>query len=194
MSRKLILGSSSPYRKQLLQRLGLPFHCISPDIDEQILDGETPQQLVQRLSKAKAEEVAKSESDAIIIASDQVAILDGLVVGKPHTHENAIKQLSDASGRRVEFNTGLCVLDSHNRKSVVEMASFAVQFRTLSLEEIDAYLKKDQPYNCAGSFRCESLGVALFTRMEGDDPNALMGLPLIRLVAILKDFGLDVLG
>lgn len=193
MSQKLILGSSSPYRRQLLQRLGVEFTCISPDIDESAHEDETPHQLVQRLSLKKAEAVAAQVKDALIIASDQVAILDGDIIGKPNNHENAFGQLRRASGRRLEFATGLCVYDAQSIRHKVEVADYAVYFRTLQDDEIHAYLHKDKPYNCAGSFRCESLGIALFNKMQGDDPNSLMGLPLIRLIAILKDFGLDIL-
>ncbi|MDB3869669.1 Maf family nucleotide pyrophosphatase [Candidatus Thioglobus sp.] len=194
----LILASSSPFRQNLLSKLGLEFSVQSPDIDESRKSGESPEQLVYRLAQDKAREVAKSQC-GLIIASDQVATLqDGLgaqdvVLGKPHTHENAIKQLSACSGNEVTFVTSLCLLNtkSGNIQTIVE--TYKVVFKTLKPEQIDTYLKKEQPYNCAGSFKSEGLGISLFSSLEGRDPNTLIGLPLIQLIKLLENEGIDVL-
>ncbi|SFV77108.1 FIG146278: Maf/YceF/YhdE family protein [hydrothermal vent metagenome] len=194
----LILASSSPFRKELLNKLGLEFSTHSPDIDESRKVNETPEQLVYRLAQSKAREVAKYH-DGLIIASDQVATLqDGLgmndqVLGKPHSHENAIKQLSQCSGKTVTFVTSLCLLNtnSDNIQTIVE--TFKVVFRDLSAQQIDNYLKKEQPYNCAGSFKSEGLGISLFNSLEGNDPNTLIGLPLIKLIQLLENEGIDIL-
>lgn len=190
---KLILGSSSPFRRELLDRLGLDYECDSPEIDESPLDGETAEQLVVRLAVAKARAVAERHHDALIIGSDQVAVLGEQILGKPGTHDKAVEQLKNASGQFVSFQTGLCLYDSRNDTAQVERVPFAVQFRQLSDSQIENYLQREQPYNCAGSFKSEGLGIALFERMEGDDPNALIGLPLIRLVSMLETAGMQVL-
>ena len=194
----LILASSSPFRKELLTKLGLDFSTHAPDIDESRKDNETPEQLVYRLSEEKAAEVAKIQS-GLIIASDQVATLgsgtqiDDKILTKPHTHENAIKQLQQSSGNTVTFVTSLTLLntDTGDIQTVVE--TFKVVFRTLSAEQIDNYLKKERPYNCAGSFKSEALGISLFERLEGNDPNTLIGLPLIQLIKMLEHEGVDIL-
>lgn len=191
--RPLVLASTSPYRKALLQRLGLPFETASPAADETPLPGETPDQLVRRLAEAKARAVAKQFPDALIIGSDQVAVLEGAILGKPGTHAAAMAQLRAASGKRVSFRTGLCLLNSGTGGAQVEVVSFDVCFRELTGEQIESYLRKEMPYDCAGSFKSEGLGIALFQRLEGDDPNALIGLPLIRLIAMLEAEGIDVL-
>lgn len=191
--RQLILGSTSLYRRELLQRLQYPFSTAAPDIDETRHAGESARAMVLRLSLAKAQKVAATHPDALIIGSDQCAVLQEQVIGKPGNHENAVKQLQNASGQRVEFLTGLCLLDSRTGEYQLDVVPFAVEFRALSLSEIDDYLRKDQPYNCAGSFRSESLGITLFKRMVGDDPTALMGLPLIRLSQMLQAAGIDLL-
>lgn len=191
--RQLILGSTSPYRRELLQRLQCPFSTAAPDIDETRHSGETARAMVLRLSLAKARKVAEAYPDALIIGSDQCAVLQEQVIGKPGNHANAVKQLQNASGQRVEFLTGLCLLDSRTGEYQLDVVPFAVDFRELSLGEIDDYLHKDQPYNCAGSFRSESLGITLFKRMVGDDPTALMGLPLIRLSQMLQAAGVELL-
>ena len=186
---RLVLASSSPYRKQLLERLGLPFAVAVPCVDESTLPGETPLQLVERLSEIKARAVAADYPDHLIIGSDQVSVVDGEVVGKPADHAAAVVQLQRASGRRVEFLTGLCVHNSATGAVQVDTVRFAIQFRRLGEPQINAYLRKDQPYNCAGSFRSESLGVTLFESMEGEDHNSVVGLPLIRLVRMLEHEG-----
>ncbi|CAK0740371.1 m(7)GTP pyrophosphatase [Gammaproteobacteria bacterium] len=188
----LILASTSPFRRELLVRLGLPFDCVAPELDETPLPEEAPAALVRRLSEGKARAVAPRYPHALIIGSDQVAVLDGRIIGKPDNHERAVAQLRAASGRRVEFLTGLCLLDAATGQAQVEVVSYTVIFRTLSEERIEHYLRREQPYNCAGSFRSEALGIVLFERLEGDDPNALIGLPLIRLVRMLEAFGIDV--
>lgn len=191
-SRTIVLGSSSPYRKQVLEKLGLAFQTASPDIDESGQTGETPEQLVKRLSLEKAKAVAQQFTDALIIGSDQVSVLDGKIIGKPHTHDKAVLQLKNASARQVDFLTGLCLYNSANGNYQLSCVPFSVFFRTLTDEEIERYLKTDQPYNCAGSFRSEALGISLFRKMQGDDPNALMGLPLIELIAMLRKEGIAI--
>lgn len=193
MSRTLVLASTSPFRRELLGRLQLPFETASPDVDETAQEGEAPIDLVVRLSEAKARAAAARFPDALIIGSDQVAVIDDRVLGKPGTHENAVRQLREASGRRVEFLTGLCLFDASADACQTEAVPFAVHFRTLTSGQIESYLRREQPYGCAGSFKSEGLGIALFERMEGDDPNALIGLPLIRLVGMLEKAGVPVL-
>jgi septum formation protein len=192
--RELVLASTSPYRRDLLARLGLPFRTIAPDVDETPLPGEFPDRLVHRLAAAKARSVGPLCQGAIVIGSDQVAVLDGERIGKPGGHERAVEQLLRASGRRVEFLTGLAVLDTATDACQVDVVPFAVQFRPLHRPRIERYLARERPYDAAGSFKSEGLGVALFERMEGEDPTALIGLPLIRLTSMLAEAGLDVLG
>lgn len=187
--RKLILGSTSPYRRELMQRLHVPFETAAPDIDETRHLGESAHDMVLRLSLEKAQKVAGQHPDALVIGSDQCAVLHEQVIGKPGTHENAVKQLQNASGETVYFLTGLCLYDSLDGSYQLDVVPFQVDFRELTDGEIDNYLRKDQPYNCAGSFRSESLGITLFKRMTGDDPTALMGLPLIRLSGMLRQAG-----
>lgn len=191
---KLVLGSTSPFRKAILDKLGLPFETDAPDVDESHLEGETPEQLVARLSLSKARAVAERHPDALIIGSDQVAVLDGRILGKPGNHDNAVRQLCDASGKTVTFLTGLCLYNAATGKAQTSVEPFSVSFRELRTDEIENYLKKEQPYNCAGSFKSEALGITLFERLSGDDPNTLIGLPLIRLVAMLAEEGINVLG
>ncbi len=194
----LILASSSPFRKELLNKLGLSFSTHSPEVDESRNPGETPSQLVFRLAQDKATEVAKSHQ-GLIIASDQVATLeDGLgendtVLGKPHTHENAIKQLTQCSGNTVTFVTSLCLLNTNTNNIQTIVETFKVVFRQLSTHQIDYYLKTERPYNCAGSFKSEGLGISLFSSLEGNDPNTLIGLPLIQLINLLGNEGIDIL-
>jgi septum formation protein len=188
---KLILGSSSPFRKELLKRLCIDFETDNPDIDESALPGENPIQLVERLAVEKAKAVAKRHPDALIIGSDQVALHGDEIVGKPHTHENAVAQLKTASGKKIELFTGLALFNSQTNTVQSEVVPFTVHFKTLSDEVIENYLRKEQPYNCAGSVRSEGLGIALLERFEGDDPNALIGLPLIRLVNMLENEGVN---
>lgn len=190
---QLILGSSSPFRAEILTKIGLPFITASPDIDESPLAGEQPEQLVQRLSEQKAFKIAENHPNALIIGSDQVALLDGEVLGKPGNHENAVKQLMAASGKTVLFMTGLALLNSqtNNIQSLVE--PFEVEFRKLSFAQINYYLSQEQPYQCAGSFKSEGFGISLFSKLNGNDPNSLIGLPLIRLISLLEAEGIDVL-
>jgi septum formation protein len=187
----ILLSSSSPYRRELLGRLGLTFEWSSPNIDESPLPDESADALVARLSIAKAKAVASANPQHLIIGSDQVAVLDDQIIGKPHTHENAVKQLRAVSGRKVIFKTGLCLLDACTGESQVSVEEFTVYFRELSDEQIHHYLTYEQPYDCAGSFKCEGLGIALFSKLTGDDPNTLVGLPLIRLVDMLQHAGID---
>jgi septum formation protein len=191
--RQLVLASSSPYRRALLQRLGWHFVTATPAIDETPIPGEAPEALVRRLAEAKARRLAPDFPDAVIIGSDQMAVLDGVALGKPETEERAERQLRAASGRRVAFLTGLCVLDSRSGLSDTICEPYAVHFRSLTDTEIRHYIRREQPLDCAGSFKSEGLGIALFERFEGDDPNALIGLPLIRLAAMLRGVGIDVL-
>lgn len=182
----LVLASSSSYRRQLLQKLGLPFTCGSPDIDETPRRGETPSQLVARLAVAKARELANQFPEALIIGSDQVAMdADGQPLGKPHTVEKAVKQLQLLSGRRVTFVTGLCLLNSRSGREQCVVESFDVQFRCLQIEQIERYVTREMPLDCAGSFKSEGLGITLFEGLYGRDPNALVGLPLMALVTML---------
>ncbi len=183
---KLILASTSPFRKAILEKLNVEFETISPETDETALDNETPQQLVERLSIAKAEAIANKTTDALVIGSDQVSVIDGKIIGKPHTHENAVKQLKNASGKTVTFYTGLCLFNSKTKEFQSDVIPFNVVFRDLTDQQIENYLKKETPYNCAGSFKSEALGIVLFEKLQGDDPNTLMGLPLIRLVKMLE--------
>jgi len=185
----LVLGSTSPFRRMLLERLGLPFTTAAPEVDETRLPGESPRQLVTRLARAKAEAVAAAHPGALVIGSDQVACIDDQVVGKPGNRERAIDQLTAASGRRVTFYTGLCLCNARTGSCQVACEPFHVHFRRLSREQIERYLDAEAPYDCAGSFKSEGLGIALFERLEGDDPNALIGLPLIRLVRMLDREG-----
>ena len=195
---KLVLASTSPFRKELLQRLGVDFNCASPDVDEAPIEGESIEDMVIRLSELKASAIAREyESDsegALIIGSDQSAVLNGEVLTKPGNFENAVKQLSAASGQRIVFQTGLCLLNTltGHKQSICE--PYTVVFKKLSQQTIEHYLKKEEPYNCAGSFKSEGLGIALFEKFEGEDPNSLIGLPLIKLIAMLKHEGLEILG
>jgi MAF protein len=192
MSLPLILGSTSPFRAEILQKLCVSFDTAAPDIDESSQANETPTQLVERLSISKAKKVAETHPAALIVGSDQVACVDQQVLGKPHTHEKAVEQLRFLSGKIVSFHTGLCLFNSEtgNTQSTVEV--FKVHFRTLSDDQIERYLQNEQPYNCAGSFKSEALGISLFKKLEGDDPNTLIGLPLIRLVEFLSNEGLQI--
>jgi MAF protein len=189
----LVLASTSPFRRELLARLALPFLTAAPDVDEARLPGEGPQALVTRLAEAKAREVGRAHPGALVIGSDQVACIDGAILGKPGDRERAIAQLTQAAGRVVTFSTGLCLLDTRRGQAEVVCERFRVHFRDLTARQIAGYVDRERPFNCAGSFKSEGLGIALFERLEGDDPNALIGLPLIRLVAMLERAGVDVL-
>lgn len=189
---EVILASSSPYRNELLQRLNFPFQSISPDIDESIIDNESAPDYVKRLSRQKAEHIARSHPQAIIIGSDQCAYLDGVILGKPGSHANALQQLKNAQGREVVFYTGVSVQQASSQFEVVDCVEFRVGFRQLSDDQLEHYLQTEQPYNCAGSFKSEGYGVSLFSYMRGDDPSALVGLPLIRLISMLEQAGYSV--
>ncbi|MDR5868257.1 Maf family protein [Halomonas koreensis] len=191
---RLILASGSRHRRQLLDRLGLPYAWESPDIDETPRPGESPEALVHRLSLAKAERLAGDWDDHLIIGSDQVAVFAGETLGKPADEAAARAQLARFSGRRVSFVTGLALIDTRHGSHRVCHERFEVVFRELGETEIARYVDRERPLDCAGSFRMEGLGIALFERLEGDDPNALIGLPLIRLCQLLREAGLDPLG
>lgn len=189
----LVLASTSPYRREVLQRLGLHFETASPDVDETRQPGEAPEQLVRRLGEAKARAVGERFANALVIGSDQVAVLGEDILGKPGEHEAAVKQLQRLSGQRVRFLTSLCVLNTATSEAQTDVVPFEVEFRRLDDGMIEHYLRREQPYNCAGSFKSEGLGIVLFERMIGDDPSALIGLPLIRLTRMLEAEGLPVL-
>lgn len=191
--RPLILASTSPFRKELLSRLMLPFDTANPAVEETPFPGETPEATALRLSEAKARAVAKSFSEALIIGSDQVACLDGNIYGKPGNHERAVEQLRVMRGRTVNFYTGLCLYNPSTDTARLRGIPTLVTFRNLSDEEIERYLEKERPYNCAGSAKSEGLGIAIIARMEGGDPNALIGLPLIALCDLLREENYSVL-
>lgn len=190
---RLVLGSRSLSRRNLLARLSIPFLVVHPDIDESPVDGETPESLVIRLSEQKARAVAVQVGTGLVIGSDQIALLDDTVIGKPGNHVNNVAQLATASGRWLEFRTGIAVLDAASGRIETDIVPFAVKFRSLSADDIEAYVSQERAYDCAGGFRAERLGCALFERMRGDDPTALLGLPMIRLCEMLRSAGLDVL-
>jgi MAF protein len=193
MERKLVLASSSPYRRQLLMQLVPSFHSEDPAIDESREVGETATALVKRLALAKAQRLAPAFANALIIGADQVASLEGDILGKPGTFTRAREQLRRCSGRSLTFYTGLCLLDTSTDDFDLACETYQVEFRVLSDREIDTYLRREKPFDCAGSFKSEGLGITLFERLEGDDPNALIGLPLIRLIAMLESEGIDLL-
>lgn len=190
MTPPLILASSSPYRRELLARLGLPFSCDSPDADESPLPGEPVEQLVRRLSQLKAETLAARHPATLIIGSDQATSLDGRIIGKPGSFEPAFAQLRAASGRSLTFHTGLCLLNSATGRAQAHVEAYEVHFRDLSDDEITRYLNTEQPWGCAGSFKAEGLGITLFEGFSGRDPNSLIGLPLIALCAMLRQEGI----
>ncbi|MHB8741735.1 MAG: Maf family protein [Sulfuricaulis sp.] len=190
---KLILASSSPFRRELLERLHIPFDVAVPDVDETPHPGETPSALVKRLAIEKARKIAGQTSGALVIGSDQVALYDGCIVGKPHSHDNAVQQLRAASGKTVTLYTGLALINTDSRHVQCEVIPYRVAFRPLTDAQIQSYLHKEQPYSCAGSVRSEGLGIALLERFEGDDPNTLIGLPLIRLVRMLEKEGMQII-
>ena len=185
----VVLASTSPFRRELLERLGINFETAAPDIDESPRPDEMPEALVRRLSEAKARAVGES-CGGLIIGSDQVATTGTDILGKPGTHERALAQLLHLSGKTVTFHTGLCLLNSSSGELQLDVVPFRVVFRQLDGERIERYLQHDRPYNCAGSFKSEGLGITLFERMEGDDPTALIGLPLIRLTTMLARAGI----
>lgn len=189
----LILASSSIYRRELLTHLQIPFTCISPEVDETPLTGEAPEQTALRLAQIKAKKIGNDHSDALVIGCDQVATLDGIQLGKPLNHDNATKQLRMMRGREVTFHSALCLYNATTRSMQAEVVPYVVQFRNLSDAQIESYLVKEQPYHCAGSAKSEGLGIAIIERMVGEDPNALIGLPLIKLVSMLKNEGVNVI-
>ena len=193
MTKNLILASSSVYRRELLSHLQIPFTCISPDIDETPLSNELPQQTALRLAQEKAKKVGVTHADALIIGCDQVATLDNQQLGKPLNHENATRQLRMMRGREVTFYSALCLYNAATRNIQAEVVPYIVKFRNLTDTQIESYLLKEQPYHCAGSAKSEGLGIAIIERMIGDDPNALIGLPMIALVTMLQNEGLAVI-
>ena len=186
---QLVLASTSPFRRSILEKLGVPFDCHAPEVDETPQTGETPSQLVERLSIAKAQAVAAHLKQGLVIGSDQVAVIDDDILGKPGNHANAVAQLERTAGKTVTFLTGLALVNAASGSIQAEVVPFKVVFRQLTREQIENYLNVEQPYNCAGSFKSEGLGIALFERLEGDDPNTLIGLPLIRLIRMLEKEG-----
>ena len=188
----LILASSSPYRRTLLQRLEIPFESESPEVDESQIEDETPTDLVLRLAEIKAAEIAPAHPESLIIGSDQIAIAGNEILTKPGNHENAIKQLKKVSGKSIIFLTGLCVINTANKNIQKDCITYTVHFRDLSEDEIERYLLQEKPYDCAGAFKSEAYGVSLMQRMEGDDPTSLIGLPLIRLSEMLRNEGLNI--
>lgn len=189
----LILASSSPFRRELLTRLMIPFEVVVPDVDETPHQGESPQELVERLAILKAQTVASKHTDALVIGSDQVALHNGEIVGKPLTHERAVDQLKSASGKTVMLYTGLALVNSRSGRVQSEVVPYGVMFRALTEMQIENYLRKEQPYHCAGSVKSEGLGVALLERFDGEDPATLIGLPLIRLIRMLENEGVAVI-
>ncbi len=190
---KIVLGSTSPFRKALLERLRIDFVCDSPNIDETPLDNEPVEEMVVRLAIAKARAIAGNHPNSLIIGSDQSAVLDGEKLSKPGNFENAFQQLSRASGQKITFQTGLCLLNTETGNIQSACIPYTVVFKNLTPTMIENYLRKEEPYNCAGSFKSEALGIALFERFEGSDPNALIGLPLIELVNFLNNEGFSIL-
>jgi len=190
---QLILASSSRYRKELLSRLCIPFICMAPDVDETPLANETAPALVKRLACAKAEAIALQTTDSLVIGSDQVAVSGSAILTKSGNHENARRQLQSVSGHEVVFYTGLCVIATETRAIQSAVVPYSVSFRQLSDTQIDNYLYQEQPYDCAGSFKAEGLGISLFEKMQGDDPTALIGLPLITLTSMLTQAGIHVI-
>ncbi|WP_407330616.1 Maf family protein [Enterovibrio sp. 27052020O] len=189
----VVLASGSKYRQMLLEKLGIAFKSHSPDIDEAAFADESPEELVKRLSYEKALACRDAYPNALIIGSDQVCVIDGRILGKPHTHKRAVEQLKAASGKHVTFYTGLTLLNSKSGDAQTDVEPFHVYFRSLTDSEIDNYVRREQPLDCAGSFKCESLGIALFNKLEGRDPNTLVGLPLIRLCEMFRAEGYEVL-
>jgi septum formation protein len=191
---RLILGSSSIYRKELLSRLNIPFETMAPDIDETPSDGESPEATAVRLAKEKAIAISARVPNTLVIGSDQVATLDGEQIGKPGTHENALKQLQKMRGRQVIFHTALCLFDGRENTVTpqlqIENVQTFVTFRNLPDHELDAYLRIEQPYDCAGSAKNEGLGIAIIEKIDNTDPTALTGLPLIALTSMLRNAGI----
>jgi septum formation protein len=190
---QLVLASTSKYRRELLARLGLAFEVAAPHVDEAALPLEAPPDTARRLAEAKARAVAPRFPRALIIGSDQVAVLDDMPLGKPGNHATALRQLRAMRGKEVVFHTALCVFDAGSGGAQTRVVPFSVRFRDYSDAQIERYLEREQPYDCAGSARCEGLGIALIAEMRGEDPNALIGLPLIALTEMLAAQGVSVL-
>jgi septum formation protein len=190
----IVLASSSPYRRQLLQRLRLPFDTVAPDVDEAPEPGETPPQVARRLALLKASAVSLRHPESIVIGSDQVAEMDGLAIGKPGTHQDALEQLLGMQGRTVVFHTALALVRRSDQHSCVDCVDTWVRFRRLQRDALEAYLRLEQPYDCAGSAKIESLGICLVESVRSDDPTALIGLPLISLTSMLATCGVAVPG
>ncbi|MGB7816265.1 MAG: Maf family nucleotide pyrophosphatase [Methylotenera sp.] len=193
MKQTLILASSSKYRRELLQKLQIPFNSVSPKVDEAPLPDEKPHETALRLAQDKAKKIGKKHPHALVIGCDQVATLDSEQLGKPLNHQNATKQLQLMRGREVTFHSALCLYNATTGNIQAEVVPYLVRFRQLTDEQIESYLNKEQPYHCAGSAKSEGLGVALIERMIGEDPNALIGLPLIKLVTMLQNEGVAIL-
>ena len=189
---QLVLASTSPFRQEILKKLHLDFITAKPNCDETPLDGESPQQLVMRLAEEKAKSCSVIQP-SLVIGSDQVCVIDGEIIGKPHTREKAIEQLSRQSGKSITFYTGLSVWNTETEQADTRLDTFIVHFRDLTTEQIESYVDKEQPFYCAGSFKSEGLGIALFEHLEGKDPNTLIGLPLIDLIDMLEVQGMNVL-
>ena len=192
-NRTVVLGSTSRYRRELMNRLRLPFEVDAPEVDETPLDGESPEALARRLALAKAHAVALRQPEALVIGSDQVADLDGMPLGKPGTHERAVQQLRLMRGRTVIFQTAVAVVCHATGFEQLDLAPVRVRFRDLSDAEIETYLRAEEPYDCAGSAKSEGLGIALLEAIDNDDPTALVGLPLIRTCRMLREAGLQLL-
>ena len=191
--RRLVLASTSRYRKELLERLGVPFETASPNVDERTLAGESPEQTALRLAGLKAQAVRQAYRDALIIGSDQVATSGGRVLGKPGDHATAVRQLRSLSGKSADFHTGLALLDAANGKVQTQVVPCRVHFRKLDDEHIERYLRREKPYDCAGSAKVEGLGIALIERIDTEDPTSLIGLPLIALTSMLERAGLAII-
>jgi septum formation protein len=193
MKQTLILASSSIYRRDLLQKLQIPFNSVSPQVDETPLANEKPHETAIRLAQEKAKKVGIEYPHALVIGCDQVATLNGEQLGKPLNHNNAIKQLQKMRGHEVTFHSALCLFNAATDNMQAEVVPYLVRFRQITDEQIESYLTKEQPYHCAGSAKSEGLGIALIDRMIGEDPNALIGLPLIKLVSMLHNEGVNVI-
>jgi septum formation protein len=189
----IILSSTSSARKSVLERLLLPFQTFAPEIDETPLPNEKPEDLVLRLAELKAHAAQITYPNALVIGSDQVAIVNDTILGKPGTYERAVKQLQRVSGQTVNFLTGLCLLNTKTQQIQIDSIPFGIQFRTLTLSQIEQYLHQEKPYNCAGSFRSEGLGIVLIEKIIAEDPTAIMGLPLIRLIQMFEKQGVNVI-
>ncbi|PAU38563.1 septum formation inhibitor Maf [Vibrio coralliilyticus] len=189
---QLVLASTSPFRKQLLNKLSVPFETASPDCNETPFSNERPEDLVKRLAKEKAES-CHTDKPSLVIGSDQVCVIDGQIIGKPLNRENAVQQLSRQSGKAIQFYTGLALHNTETNITDVKLDTFTVHFRQLTQQQINRYVEKEEPYYCAGSFKSEGLGIALFEKLEGKDPNTLVGLPLIDLIDMLETQGFPIL-